>query len=75
MVLVGAVLNIILLVDVLGCMQGSLPMKYLGLPLGAHFKDRSIWNSILEKVERKLAGWKHNYLSKGGRDTLIKSTL
>ena len=29
-------------------------MKYLGLPLGAHFKDRSIWNPILEKVERNL---------------------
>ena len=57
--------------DVLGCKQGSLPMKYLGLPLGAHFKDRSIWNPILEKVERKLAGWKRYYLFKGGRDTLI----
>ena len=68
-------MNILLLVDVLGCKQGSLPMKYLGLPLGAHFKDRSIWNPILEKVERKLTGWKCYYLSKGGRDTLIKSTL
>ena len=26
-------------------------------------------------VERKLSGWKHLYLSKGGRVTLIKSTL
>ena len=68
-------MNILLLVDVLGYMQGSLPMKYLGLPLGAHFKDRSIWNPILEKVERKLAGWKRYYLSKGVRDTLIKSSL
>ena len=50
-------------------------MKYLGLPLGAKFKDKSIWNPILEKIERKLAGWKKLYLSKGGRVTLIKSTL
>ena len=75
LVSVGAVHNMDLLVVVLGCKQGSLPMKYLGLPLGAKFKDKSIWNPILEKMERKLAGWKKLYLSKGGRVTLIKSTL
>jgi hypothetical protein len=31
-----------------------LPMKYLGLPLGAKFKAKSIWDSIIEKKERKL---------------------
>ena len=30
---------------------------------------------ILEKMERRLAEWKRLYLSKGGRVTLIKSTL
>ena len=48
---------------------------YLGLPLGAKFKDKTIWNPILEKMEMRLAGWKHLYLSKGGRVTFIKSTL
>ena len=50
-------------------------MKYLGLPLGAKFKDKTIWNLILEKMELRLAGWKCLYLSKGDRVTLIKSTL
>ena len=59
--------NIELLLSVLGCKQGILPMKYLGLPLGAKFKDKTIWNLILEKMERRLAGWKHLYLSKGGK--------
>jgi len=48
-------------------------MKYLGLPLGEKFKDKTIWNPILEKVERKLAGWIKFYLSKGGKVTLLKA--
>ena len=58
LVAMGAVHNMDLLVAVLGCKQGSLPMKYLGFPLGEKFKDKSIWNPILEKMERKLASWK-----------------
>ena len=72
---VGMVHNIDLLLTVLGCKQGILPMKYLDLPLGAKFKDKTIWNPILEKMERKLAGWKCLYLSKGDRVILIESTL
>ena len=72
---VGVVPNFEMLVNALGCKQGSLPMKYLGLPLGAKWKDRAIWNPIVEKVEKRLAGWKRFYLSKGGELTLIKSSL
>ena len=50
-------------------------MKYLGLPLGATFKEASIWDRILGHVQRRLAGWKKSYLSKRGHLTLIKSTL
>jgi hypothetical protein len=39
------------------------------------YKDSNIWNSIIEKMEKRLAGWKRLYLSKGGRVTLINSTL
>ena len=50
-------------------------MKCLGMPLGTLFKTTSIWNPILEKMEKKLSGWKRLYLSKGARLTLLKSTL
>ena len=75
LVLVGEVTNMEELVALLGCRQSSLPMTYLGLPLGAKFKDRAIWNSILERMERRLTSWKQLYLSKGGKITLIESTL
>ena len=67
--------NMDVLVGMLGCRQSSLPLRYLGLPLGAKFKELSIWNPILEKMERRLAGWKRLYLSKGSKATLIKSTF
>ena len=43
------------LVEILGCRESALSLKYLGLPLGATFKHKTIWNSILKKMERRLA--------------------
>jgi hypothetical protein len=50
-------------------------MKYLGLPLGASFKAKSIWDGIIEKIESRSASWKQLYLSKVHSITSIKSTL
>jgi hypothetical protein len=50
-------------------------MTYLGPPLGSPFKSKVVWNTIMEKVERRLSKWKKIYLSNGGRLTLIKSMI
>ena len=42
LVLVGEVHNLDVLVGLLGCRHSSLPLKYLGPPLGTKFKKLSI---------------------------------
>jgi hypothetical protein len=75
MVPIGNVPNIQELAAMLECRISVLPMNYLGLPLGARYKSKALWDPVLEKMGRKLAGWKKLYLSKGARLTLIKSTV
>jgi hypothetical protein len=64
-VLVREVRDVIELESNLGCSVSSLPMKYLGLPLRAQFKARHIWESILERMQKRPAGWKSNLDQKG----------
>ena len=59
----------------LGCKVGGLPSRYLGLPLGAPFKSEVVWDCVEERFRKRLAMWKRQYISKGGRLTLIRSTL
>ncbi|XP_065627152.1 uncharacterized protein LOC112033876 isoform X2 [Quercus suber] len=72
---IGEVRNIQSLANILQRRVGSLPMIYLGMPFGTSYKTPSIWNPILERMEKKLSGWKRLYLSTGGRLSLLKSTL
>ncbi|RVW17787.1 putative ribonuclease H protein [Vitis vinifera] len=72
---VGEVDEILEMAVELGCKVGQLPSTYLGLPLGAPNKAGYVWDGVEEMMRWKLALWKRQYLSKGGRITLIKSTL
>ncbi|WMV08457.1 hypothetical protein MTR67_001842 [Solanum verrucosum] len=72
---VNQVPNMQTLAENLGCQVASLPTKYLGMPLGAKNKELEVWCEVLERSERKLATWKSQYLSLGGRLTLIKSVM
>jgi hypothetical protein len=70
------------LVDILGCQLGSLPMKYLGLPLGAGFKEKTIWNPILENMWLKVDGfvswiklWWDSYVFEGSPSFILASKL
>ena len=46
--------------------------KYLGLPLMVGRNKRNSFNSIKEKLAKKLSGWKEKLLSKVRKEILIK---
>ncbi|KAL4383180.1 hypothetical protein GQ457_15G018340 [Hibiscus cannabinus] len=51
----------------IGCLVGKFPTEYLGLPLGPKRNSVALWDPILEKFHSRLASWKSNCLSFGGR--------
>ena len=55
----------------LGCKVGALPSSYLGAP----HNSVAVWDGIEERFRKRLTLWKRRYISKGGRLTLIQSTL
>lgn len=61
--------------EILGCKTQALPIKYLGMPLGASPKLKSTWNPVIQRIISKLPSWKKRALSFGGRLTLLKSVL
>jgi len=44
---IGKVEDVDDLAHILGCCVVSLPLKYLGMPLGASYKATSIWNGVI----------------------------
>ncbi|XP_057790730.1 uncharacterized protein LOC131007831 [Salvia miltiorrhiza] len=57
----------------LNCKVGSFPFKYLGIKVGGRLKSVVDWSYIVEKVRKKIDGWKNRKLSLAGRVTLVKA--
>lgn len=43
------------LASVLGCKVVDFPIRYLGLPLGARYKDEMVWDPVIETFKKGLA--------------------
>ena len=61
--------------DTLGCSISSLLIKYLGIPLDANPRRVETWRSVIDKIKKKLCGWKRKILLGAGRLTLVKSAI
>ena len=72
---IGTMENLEDLAAELSYRKGNLPTTYLGRPLKMKRKSTQVWDGVEERFRKKLALWKRQYISKGGRLTLIKSTL
>ena len=72
---VGRVENVELLAFELGCKVGALPSTNLGLPLGSPHKSVVVWDGVEKRMRKRLALSKRQFISKGWRITLIRSTL
>lgn len=60
---------------IFGFKNGQLPVKHLGVPLRQGRLLKKDWTPILDKIEKKLEGWKEKHLSIEGRIVLINTVL
>ncbi|KAL0284071.1 UNVERIFIED_CONTAM: hypothetical protein Sradi_7209200 [Sesamum radiatum] len=63
------------ILDIMGFHEGSLPIKYLGLPLTSSRLKVADCQPLIDRLNSRLAGWNHLNLSLAGRTQLIKSVL
>jgi hypothetical protein len=60
---------------VLSCPRGSLPFRYLGVPLHHDKLKREDLQPIIDKTIKRVAGWRGKLLAYSSRLVLIKSCL
>ncbi|KAK2651465.1 hypothetical protein Ddye_011321 [Dipteronia dyeriana] len=53
------------------CKKASLPITYLGMPLGAKSKLKAFWYPVLLRIEKRLAYWNKKFLSKGFESVVL----
>ena len=58
-----------------GCEVGSLPLKYLGIPIHYRRLLNKEWNPVENRFEKMLGCWQVKLLSYGDRLVLINSVL
>lgn len=63
------------LVDIFGCPEGNFTIKYLGIPLHYQKLRREDLRPLVDKILKRIAGWRGKLLSYAGRLTLINTCL
>ena len=63
------------ILSILQMPEGSLPTRYLGLPLVSTSSTADICKPLVESVRMKLSGWSSKLLSFAGRVALVQSVM
>jgi hypothetical protein len=67
--------NITCFAETFGCPVGTLPIKYLGIPLHYNKLRREDLQLLIDKIIKRIAGWRGKLLTQAGRLLLIKTCL
>ncbi|KAK1302356.1 hypothetical protein QJS10_CPB12g00900 [Acorus calamus] len=63
------------LAQAVGCLVHSFPSSALGLPLICGSMTKALWDPLIQRFHKRLAGWRGRHLSYGGRLTLLHTIL
>jgi hypothetical protein len=61
--------------DISECKVGDFPIKYLGIPLHHEKLKREDIHPLIDKIIKRIAGWRGKLLSYAGRLVLIRACL
>jgi hypothetical protein len=60
---------------ILGCEVGTLPFRFLGLPLGIRKVSTAQLQPVVDNVVKRLQPWCAKLMNRGGRTFLVQTTL
>ena len=63
------------LAGILNMRQVDRHEKYLGIPSISGRSKKLLFDSLLDRIWKKLQGWKEKLLSRAGKETLLKSVI
>ncbi|XP_074290821.1 uncharacterized protein LOC141617527 [Silene latifolia] len=63
------------ILQVSGFKKGSLPFKYLGVPISSKKLTKTEGRKLIDKITARIRSWGANHLSYAGRLTLVTSVL
>lgn len=58
----------------LGVQENASPGKYLGLPMNIRRNKKSVFEFLVDRVEKKLQAWRVQKILKAGKVTLLKTS-
>jgi hypothetical protein len=61
--------------DIFGCPVGDFSIKYLGIPLHYQKLRREDLQPLIDKIIKRIAGWRGKLLTRAGRMILIKTYI